>query len=226
MRVISNLPKYIDHTLLKPEATEEDIRRVVQEAIRYNFATVFVFPCWTRLARELLKGSEVKLGCPVGFPFGANKTETKIFEAKRAIEDGAEELDMVINITALKSGRLDYVKGDIEEVVKAVRPIGVKVIIETSYLTDEEKIKVSLIARDAGASFIKTSTGLGPKGATVEDIMLLKRVLGDTIKIKASGGIRDYNTCVQMINAGASRIGTSSGVKIMEEYLSSLKIYR
>ncbi len=226
MKVIENLSRYIDHTLLKPETTEEDVQRHCQEAIKYNFATVFLFPCWTKLAKELLKGSEVKLGAPVGFPFGANKTETKIFEAERAIEDGAEEIDMVINISALKSGRLDYVKRDIEEVIKAVKPIGVKVIIETCYLTDEEKIKASLIAKDAGASFVKTSTGLGPKGATIEDIRLLKKVLGDTIKIKASGGIRDYETCLAMIETGAERIGTSSSVKIMEEYLSSLKVCR
>ncbi len=216
---IENLERYIDHTLLRPEASEEDVRRHCEEAVRYNFATVFLFPCLTKRAKELLKGSKVRLGAPVGFPFGGNKTETKVYEAKRACEDGAEEIDMVINISALKSGRWEDVRRDIEEVVRGVSPIGVKVILETCYLTDEEKVKASLIARDAGATFVKTSTGLGPKGATIEDIRLLKRVLGETIKIKASGGIRDYKTCLAMISAGAERIGTSSGVKIMEEYL-------
>ncbi|MEO0100818.1 MAG: deoxyribose-phosphate aldolase [candidate division WOR-3 bacterium] len=217
--MIENLSKFIDHTYLKPEATERDIRRVVKEAIEYNFATVFVAPSWTKLAKELLKGSGVKLGCPIGFPFGASATETKIFEAKKALADGAEELDMVINIGRLKSGDYQYVEREIKEVVKAVKPILIKIIIETGYLTDEEKIKVSLIAKEAGADFVKTSTGILTTGAKVEDIRLLKKVLGDYPKIKASGGIRDYKTCLELIEAGAERIGTSSGVKIMEEYL-------
>ncbi len=220
MRIIENLSKFIDHTYLKPEATEGDIRRVVKEAIEYNFATVFVAPSWTKLAKELLKGSGVKLGCPIGFPFGASATETKIFEAKKALADGAEELDMVINIGRLKSGDYQYVEREIKEVVKAVKPILIKIIIETGYLTDEEKIKVSLIAKEAGADFVKTSTGILTTGAKVEDIRLLKKVLGDYPKIKASGGIRDYKTCLELIEAGAERIGTSSGVKIMEEYFS------
>ncbi|MEO0098439.1 MAG: deoxyribose-phosphate aldolase [candidate division WOR-3 bacterium] len=218
--MIENLSKFIDHTYLKPEATEGDIRRVVKEAIEYNFATVFVAPSWTKLAKELLKGSGVKLGCPIGFPFGASATETKIFEAKKALADGAEELDMVINIGRLKSGDYQYVEREIKEVVKAVKPILIKIIIETGYLTDEEKIKVSLIAKEAGADFVKTSTGILTTGAKVEDIRLLKKVLGDYPKIKASGGIRDYKTCLELIEAGAERIGTSSGVKIMEEYFS------
>ncbi|MEO0116945.1 MAG: deoxyribose-phosphate aldolase [candidate division WOR-3 bacterium] len=218
--MVENLSRFIDHTYLKPEATEGDIRRVVKEAIEYNFATVFVAPSWTKLAKELLKRSRVKLGCPIGFPFGASATETKIFEAKKALADGAEELDMVINIGRLKSGDYQYVETEIKEIVKAVKPILIKIIIETGYLTDEEKIKVSLIAKEAGADFVKTSTGILTTGAKVEDIRLLKKVLGDYPKIKASGGIRDYKTCLEMIEAGAERIGTSSGVKIMEEYFS------
>ncbi|MEO0102112.1 MAG: deoxyribose-phosphate aldolase, partial [candidate division WOR-3 bacterium] len=202
MRIVENLSKFIDHTYLKPEATEGDIRRVVKEAIEYNFATVFVAPSWTKLAKELLKGSGVKLGCPIGFPFGASATETKIFEAKKALADGAEELDMVINIGRLKSGDYQYVETEIKEIVKAVKPILIKIIIETGYLTDEEKIKASLIVKEAGADFVKTSTGILTTGAKVEDIRLLKKVLGDYPKIKASGGIRDYKTCLELIEAG------------------------
>lgn len=221
MKIIQDLPRYIDHTYLRPEATEADVRRVCEEAVKYNFATVFVSPCWTKLARELLgEMPNVKVGAPIGFPFGANKTETKIFEAKRAIADGAEEIDMVINIGMLKSKNYDYVRKEIEEVVRAVSPLTLKVIIETGYLTDEEKVKVSLIAKEAGAHFVKTSTGILTTGATVADIKLLKEVLGNYPKIKASGGIRDYETACAMILAGAERIGTSSGAKIMEEYLS------
>jgi deoxyribose-phosphate aldolase len=221
MKLIENLARYIDHTLLKPEATEKDIQRVVEEAIKYHFATVFVAPSWTKLAKRLLAGSEVKLGCPVGFPFGMETIETKVFAAKKALEDGAEELDMVINIGRLKSGDYDYLRKEMEAIIK-IKGKGIifKVIIETGYLTEEEKVKVSLLAKDCGADFVKTSTGVLTTGAKVEDIRLLKSILGDYPKIKASGGIRDLKTCLEMISAGAERIGTSSGVKIMEEYLS------
>jgi len=218
---MENLAKYIDHTLLKPEATEKDIRRVIKEAIKYNFATVFVAPSWTKEAKKLLEGSKVKLGCPVGFPFGMETIETKVFSAKKALEDGAEELDMVINIGRLKSGDYDYLRKEMEAIIK-IKEKGIifKVIIETGYLTDEEKVKLSLLAKDCGADFVKTSTGILTTGAKVEDIKLLKKVLGDYPKIKASGGIRDLKTCLEMISAGAERIGTSSSIKIIEEYLS------
>jgi deoxyribose-phosphate aldolase len=219
--------KYIDHTLLKPDASEADIKKLCAEAGRYHFATAFVNPCWVKLAAELLKDSGVKVGVAIAFPLGANTTDTKVYQTRAAIANGAEEPDMVINIGAVKSGNWDLVETDIRMVVEAARgghvPAPVKVILETCLLTDEEKVKVALIARSAGAAFVKTSTGFSTGGATVADVQLLRRTVGPNMGVKASGGIRDYAAAKAMIDAGANRIGTSAGVKILEDYLASLK---
>jgi deoxyribose-phosphate aldolase len=210
------LNKYIDHTLLKPEASEKDIRRLCAEAKEYDFATVFVNPCYVALARRLLKKNDVKVGCAIGFPLGATTTEVKVMETLQAIKNGADEIDMVVNIGAVKSKKFAYIKNDIKSVVKAASPKGVKVILETCLLTDAEKTKVARIAKQAGVKFVKTSTGFSTSGATVEDIKLLRKTVGKKLGVKASGGIRDYKSTIAMIEAGANRIGTSAGVKIME----------
>jgi deoxyribose-phosphate aldolase len=217
-----NIAQVIDHTLLKLEVTEEEIRRLCNEGKRYGFASVCVNPIWVGLCADWLRRSGVKICTVSGFPLGANKPEVKAKEAEMAIQDGADEIDMVANIGALRSGDLRWV----EEDIKAVRHVTgkgkiLKVIIETAVLTNEEKIKATQIIMACGADFVKTSTGFGYSGATVEDVMLLKKVVGDKIKIKASGGIRDHNTALELIKAGASRIGTSSGVKIVEQSGSS-----
>ncbi|WP_457752977.1 deoxyribose-phosphate aldolase [Thermococcus sp.] len=213
-----DIAKYIDHTNLKPYATKEDIIRLCEEAKKYGFYAVCVNPYRVKLAKETLKGTDIKVASVIGFPLGATPTEVKVFEAKKALEDGADELDMVINIGALKDGDYDYVRRDIEEVVKVAHEKGaiVKVIIETCYLTDEEKEIACKLAMEAGADFVKTSTGFGTGGATVEDVKLMRRVVGDKLGVKAAGGIRTYEQALEMIKAGANRIGTSSGVKIVE----------
>lgn len=210
------LNKYIDHTILKPEASERDIRKLCAEAKEHDFATVFVNPCYVTLAKRLLKKTDVKVGCAIGFPLGATTTEVKVLETLQAIKNGADEIDMVVNIGAVKSKKLAYVKNDIKNVVKAAKPKGVKVILETCLLTDTEKVKVARIARQAGVKFVKTSTGFSTGGATIEDIKLLRKTVGKKLGVKASGGIRDYKSTIAMIEAGANRIGTSAGVKIME----------
>ncbi len=206
----------IDHTLLRPEATEAEIRKLCDEAVQYGFASVFVHPCWVKHSSRWLRGSRVKVGTVVGFPFGANHTRIKAAEADQDVRDGAEELDMVINIGWLKSGRMNLVKEDIRRVVQAARGKPVKVIIETCLLTDEEKVRACLAAKTAGAAFVKTSTGFNKAGATVGDVALLRRVVGPEMGVKASGGIRDLATALQLVEAGANRIGTSAGVKIVE----------
>ncbi|AIU69222.1 deoxyribose-phosphate aldolase [Thermococcus eurythermalis] len=214
------IARYIDHTNLKPYATKEDIIKLCDEAIQYGFYAVCVNPYRVKLAKDYLsgKGADVRVASVIGFPLGATPTEVKVFEAKKALDDGADELDMVINIGALKDGDYEYVKRDIEEVVKVAHEKGakVKVIIETCYLTDEEKVKACELAKEAGADFVKTSTGFGSGGATVEDVRLMRKVVGPEMGVKASGGIRTYEQAVAMIEAGANRIGTSSGVKIVE----------
>jgi deoxyribose-phosphate aldolase len=207
----------IDHTQLKPEATEADIRRLCEEAVQYGFATVFVHPCWVKDCARWLRGSRVKVGTVVGFPFGANHTRIKAAEAAQDVRDGADELDMVINVGWLKSGKMNQVKEDIRRVVQAAHGKPVKVIIETCLLTDEEKVRACLAAKTAGAAFVKTSTGFNKAGATVSDVALLRRVVGPEMGVKASGGIRDLTTALQLVEAGATRIGTSAGVKIMGE---------
>lgn len=211
-----NLAKLIDHTLLKPEATREQIVKLCEEAVKYGFASVCVNPTWVRLCRDIVRGSEVLVCTVIGFPLGANTCETKAFETQVAVEHGADEIDMVINIGRLKSGEHNYVENDIRAVVEAAgKWADVKVILETCYLTDEEKIKGSLLSKAAGAAFVKTSTGFGKEGATLGDVALMRRVVGAKMGVKAAGGIRDYEKASQMVEAGATRIGASASIGIV-----------
>ena len=213
-----NIAKYIDHTNLKAYASEEDIIKLCDEARRYNFYAVCVNPYRVKLAKEQLQGTNIKVATVIGFPLGATPTEVKVFEAKKALEDGTDEVDMVLNIGALKDKDYKYVRNDIAEVVRIAHEKGaiVKVIIETCYLSDNEKEIACKLAMEAGADFVKTSTGFGTGGATVKDVKLMRKVVGDKLGVKAAGGIRTYEEALAMINAGANRIGTSSGVKIIE----------
>ena len=213
-----NYASYIDHTALKPDVRKADILKLCEEAAKHGFASVCVNPAWVRTAHSILKGTTIKVASVIGFPLGTQTAMAKSFEAKIAQDDGAAEFDMVINVGALKDHDYDGVICDVEAVVKIVRPSIVKVIIETCNLTDDEKRVACLLSEHAGAQFVKTSTGFGSAGATIQDVMLMKSVIGPTTEVKASGGIKDANTMLQMIEAGASRIGTSSGVKIMEEF--------
>jgi len=209
----------IDHTLLKPDATQDQIAQLCYEARKYSFASVCVNPSWVKLCADLLKGSGVVVCTVIGFPLGATSTETKAFEAQKALRDGASEVDMVINVGALKSHDYELVERDIAAVARAVHAGGalLKVIIEAALLTDEEKVAACQLARVAGADFVKTSTGFGPGGATAEDVALMRRVVGSGMGVKASGGIRTYADAKKMIAAGASRIGASASVKIAQE---------
>lgn len=211
------LNKYIDHTLLKPEATKEQITKLCEEARQYDFASVCVNTCYVPLAKQLLAGSDVKVCCVVGFPLGAMGTVSKAFEAKTAVENGAQEVDMVINIGALKDKDYDYVTKDIAAVVEASKPAIVKVIIEACLLTDEEKVEACKCSMNAKAEFVKTSTGFSTHGATPEDVALMKKTVGDVCKVKAAGGVRSYDDAMKMIEAGADRLGCSAGIKVMEE---------
>lgn len=211
------LNKYIDHTLLKPEATKEQITKLCQEARQYDFASVCVNTCYVPLAKELLAGSDVKVCCVVGFPLGAMDTVSKAFEAKTAVENGAQEVDMVINIGALKDKDYEYVTKDIAAVVEASKPAIVKVIIEACLLTDEEKVEACKCSMNAKAEFVKTSTGFSTHGATPEDVALMKKTVGNVCKVKAAGGVRSYDDAMKMIEAGADRLGCSAGIKVMEE---------
>ncbi|NCU17459.1 deoxyribose-phosphate aldolase [Pallidibacillus pasinlerensis] len=213
------IAKYIDHTLLKPEATKDQIEKLCAEAKQYNFASVCVNPTWVKLASELLEGTDVKVCTVIGFPLGANTPETKSFESVNAVTNGATEVDMVINIGALKSGNTELVQKDIEAVVNAVKGKAlVKVIIETSLLTYEEKRIACELSVKAGADYVKTSTGFSTGGATVEDIKLMRETVGPDIGVKASGGVRTAEDAKAMIEAGATRIGASSGIAIVEGY--------
>ena len=209
----------IDHTLLKPDATANDIERLCREAAEFRFATVCVNPTWVAFCARLLRGTGVGVCSVVGFPLGANTPDTKQYETRRAIFDGATEIDMVLNVGALKSGDLRLVEQDIEGVTSACRDAGVvsKVIIEAALLTDEEKVTASTLTKAAGADFVKTSTGFGPGGATIGDVMLMRRVVGDTIGVKAAGGVRDLEQMRAMVAAGATRVGASAGVRIVKE---------
>lgn len=213
----NNIAKMIDHTLLKPEATKSQIQSLCEEAREYSFASVCVNPTWVKYAADLLQGSDVKVCTVIGFPLGATTPETKAFETKNAIENGAEEVDMVINIGALKSGDLELVEQDILAVTNAAKGKALtKVIIETCLLTDQEKIRACELAVKAGTDYVKTSTGFSTGGATVEDIALMRKTVGPNIGVKASGGVRSPEDAQQMIEAGATRIGASSGVKIVQ----------
>jgi deoxyribose-phosphate aldolase len=209
----------IDHTLLKPEATQDQIAQLCEEAKEYGFAAVCVNPTNVELAARLLKGSPVAVCIVVGFPLGATLSEVKAYEAQQAINHGAIEVDMVINIGALKSEDYELVERDIATVARTCHDNGAicKVIIETALLTEEEKVTACQLAKKADADYVKTSTGFGPGGATVEDVALMRRVVGPSMGIKAAGGIRTLKTATEMIEAGATRIGTSSGIKIVQE---------
>jgi deoxyribose-phosphate aldolase len=212
----ANYAKYIDHTLLKPDATEEKIKKVCAEAKQYNFASVCVNPTYIELVARELKGSTVNPCVVVGFPLGATTPAVKAFETNEVIEKGAKEVDMVLNIGAAKSGNWSLVEEDIKAVVHASRGRAlVKVILETCLLTDEEKVRACAISKLAGADFVKTSTGFSTGGATVEDVKLMRATVGDKMGVKASGAVRDYETARKMIEAGATRLGTSSGVEIV-----------
>ena len=210
------LNKYIDHTLLKPDASQEQIETLIEEAKKYDFASVCVNPTWVNFAAQALKATDVKVCTVIGFPLGANTPELKAFETSDAIQNGADEVDMVINIGALKSRNFDLVERDIRAVVEAAKGTLVKVIIETCLLTDDEKVKACQIAQKAGADFVKTSTGFSTGGATVEDVALMRKTVGPDMGVKASGGARSYEDALAFIKAGATRIGASSGVAIME----------
>lgn len=209
------LNKYIDHTLLKPESTKADIQKVVDEAKKYDFASVMVNPCWIPFIKPQLAGTDVKAACVIGFPLGANTTATKVFEVRDAIANGADEVDMVINIGALRDGNDEYVTDEIRQLKEAAGDHVLKVIIETCLLTDEEKVRACRDAVSAGADYVKTSTGFSTGGATVADVRLMKEaVSGSDVKVKASGGVRTKEDMMAMIDAGAERIGTSHGTDL------------
>ncbi len=211
------LSKYFDHTILKPSASEDEVRAVCKEALYYNFASVCVNQYRTSLVKSLLEGTDVKVCTVVGFPLGAVCTQVKVFETLEAIKDGADEIDMVINVGALKDKNYKYVRRDIESVKSACKDVTLKVIIETCLLTEEEKKKACELSVEAGADYVKTSTGFSTGGATVDDVALMKYVVGDKAKVKASGGIRNYETAMNMITAGADRLGTSASVSIVNK---------
>lgn len=209
------LNKYIDHTILKPETNQEQVKKIIEEAKEYDFASVCVNPTWVKYASQELRETNVKVCTVIGFPLGATTPAVKAFETKDAISNGADEIDMVINIGALKTGNYDLVLEDIKAVVEASGDQLVKVIIETCLLTEEEKIKACLLSKEAGADYVKTSTGFSTGGATVADVALMRKTVGSDMGVKASGGARSYEDAIAFIEAGATRIGASSGVAIM-----------
>ena len=209
----------IDHTLLRPDATRSDIEELCREAQTFRFATVCINPFWVPTAVRCLRGGQVAVCSVIGFPLGATTSDTKAYETRRALFDGAREIDMVINVGALRSGDVPSVARDIQAVTEVCHEGGAvsKVILETSLLTDEEKVTACTLAQSAGADFVKTSTGFGPGGATVADVALMRRVVGATMGVKAAGGVRDLRTAEALVAAGASRIGASAGVRIVQE---------
>ena len=210
------LNKYIDHTILKATASGTDVQKLCEEAIEHEFYSVCVNGCYVADAKHLLQGTDVKIAAVVGFPLGAMTTAAKVFEAKEAVENGASEIDMVINVAKLKDGEFEYVENEIRQIKEAIGDNVLKVIIETCYLTDEEKVKACELSLAAKADFLKTSTGFGTDGATYEDVKLMKSVVGDNAKVKASGGVRDKETAQKYIDLGAERLGTSSGIDIVK----------
>lgn len=212
-----NINKLIDHTALKPNTNKESILKLIAEAKTYDFASVCVNPCWVALAHQELKNTDIKVCTVIGFPLGANTTEVKVFETKDAIEKGAQEIDMVINIAMLKDKEYDYVENEIHQIVEAAKDKAiVKIIIETCLLTDEEKIKACELSQKAGADFVKTSTGFSTGGATVHDIVLMRKTVGAEMGVKASGGVHTHEEALAMVEAGATRIGASAGVKLLK----------
>jgi deoxyribose-phosphate aldolase len=227
---VEELAKTIDHTLLRPDGTAADVERLCREAARYHFAAVCVLPYYVPLAHDLLKSADVKVCTVIAFPFGAEAQRTKVVAAEDAVRRGADELDVVINLPAMLSGDFGRVRDELAGVVRAVRlravnggkgPVLVKAIIETCYLSRQMKKLACTIVEQAGCDFVKTSTGLGPQGATVKDVELLRDCVGAHVGVKASGGIRSYRDAARMINAGAARLGTSAGVTIVEDYLAA-----
>ena len=215
-----NFNKFFDHTVLKASTTDTQLRKVCDDATKYGFCSVAVNTGMVKKCAEYLKGSGVLTDAAVGFPLGITTIEVKAFEAEEAIKNGAGEIDYVINIGKVKEGNFEYIKNEMETMVSLCRKYGVtsKVIFENCYLNDEEKILLCKIAKDVRPDFIKTSTGFGPSSATVDDVKLMKEYVGDNVKVKAAGGIRDLNTCLAMINAGAQRIGCSNSTAIADEY--------
>lgn len=213
-----NLPSLIDHTVLRPDATRADVLRLCREAVQYGFTVIFVPPCYVAEAVAAVAGAPVRVGIPVGFPLGGHTTTTKVVEAIDGVNQGATVLDMVINVSRLKSGDLDAVRQDIKEVVLATPHAEHKVILETCYLTTEEKKTACRLVVEAGADYVKTSTGFGAGGATAADVKLMKEAVGGMAKVKASGGIRDWKSTLELLEAGADRIGTSASLKIVEEW--------
>lgn len=221
MITVEQLANMVDHTNLKAFADDAAFTKLCDEARKYNFKMVAINPAQTVRCKEKLKDSLVHVGAAIGFPLGQTTLECKIFETKDAIKKGADEIDYVINVAELKNKNYDYIKKEMEEIVKICKEAGKtsKVIFENCYLTDDEKVKVAEIAKEVKPDFIKTSTGFGTGGATMEDVKLMKSVVGDEVKVKAAGGIRDLKTALAMIEAGAERLGTSAGVAIVEEYM-------
>lgn len=217
---LEQLAAMIDHTKLKPYEVRDSIRKLCEEARKYSFAAVYVHPIWVPFAKQQLKDTNVKVGTVIGFPLGSTLPKIKEFEAKTVLEEGADELDMVINIGALREGNYQLVEEDIRGVVEAAKEHDamVKVILEAGYLTDEQVIKACKIAKKAGADFVKTATGFGPMGATIHHVKIMRETVGDEMGVKASGGIRNFKDALRMIAAGANRIGTSTGVDIIESY--------
>jgi len=220
MKVLNqeDIASVIDHTLLRPDAMYADIKRLCEEAIQFGFYSVCINSCFIEMTKELLKGSNVRVTTVIGFPLGMTSTEVKVYEAINSSLLGADELDIVVNIGALKSGDWDTVRKDLSDVIMATKGLIHKTIIETCYLDDNEKRKVVETALGAGSEIIKTSTGFGPQGAKIRDIRLIKGIVGDAAGIKAAGGIRTLRRVIDMLNAGATRIGTSTGVKIMKDF--------
>lgn len=210
------LNKYIDHTILKATASSSDVQKLCEEAIEHEFYSICVNGCYVADAKQLLQGTDVKVAAVVGFPLGAMTTAAKVFEAKEAVENGASEIDMVINVAKLKDGEFEFVENEIRQIKEVIGDNVLKVIIETCYLTDEEKVKACELSLSAKADFVKTSTGFGTDGATYEDVKLMKSVVGDNVKVKASGGVRDKETAQKYIDLGAERLGTSSGIDIVK----------
>jgi deoxyribose-phosphate aldolase len=218
----SEIARFIDQSLLKPQATEADIIKLCKTAIKYNFYSVCVNPYFVPLCNALLKGHETKVTTVIGFPLGMTVKDAKIYEAKQAVLYGADELDIVMNMGAAKSGNWDYVGEELLGIISSTKSAVHKVIIETCYLTEEEKIVATKVASLFGAKFIKTSTGFGTKGATIKDVKLIKKIVGDRAEVKAAGGIKTLSQVLQFIKAGAMRIGTSAGVEIMKEAHSGI----
>ena len=221
-----NIAKTIDHTILKPNITDADVIKVCDEAKANGFFSVCVNPYFVPLVAKELEGTDVKVTSVIGFPLGANTTEIKALEASKAVSDGANEIDMVLNVSALKDGKFDYVESDIRAVVDAIKGKAIlKVILETCLLTKDEIVKACELSKSAGAQFVKTSTGFSTGGATEADVALMKKTVGDALEVKASGAVRDYDTAIKMIHAGATRIGASSSVDIVNQSTTSNSDY-